>query len=83
MKKFSTYLVVMFMIVFWILRIIITLSAEMGNNFLGITPINETFEIVILFGVGKVLPIVYPASGSETPLLKLLFIIAIFNKFTL
>lgn len=49
MKKFSTYLVVMFMIVFWILRIVITLSAEMGSNFLGITPINETFEIVILF----------------------------------
>ena len=43
MKKFSTYLVVMFMIVFWILRIVITLSAEMGSNFLGITPINETF----------------------------------------
>ena len=49
MKKFSTYLVVMFMIVFWIFRIVITLSAEMGSNFLGITPINETFEIVILF----------------------------------
>ena len=49
MKKFSTYLLVMFMLVFWILRIIITLQAEFGKDFMGITPINRTFEIAILF----------------------------------
>ena len=49
MKKFSTYLLVMFMIVFWIIRIIITLSSEFGKDFMGIVPINKTFEIVILF----------------------------------
>ena len=49
MKKFSTYLLVMFMIIFWILRIIITISAQMGNSFMGITPMNETMEILILF----------------------------------
>lgn len=49
MKKFSTYLLVMFMIVFWIVRIIITLASQLGKDFLGIVPINETFEIVILF----------------------------------
>lgn len=49
MKKFSTYLLVMFMIIFWILRIIITISAQMGNSFMGVTPMNETMEILILF----------------------------------
>lgn len=49
MKKFSTYLLVMFMIVFWIIRIIITLTSELGKDFLGMVPQNEIFEIVILF----------------------------------
>lgn len=49
MKKFSTYLLVMFMILFWILRIVITLAAQLGKEFMGIVPINETFEIVNLF----------------------------------
>lgn len=49
MKKFSTYLLVMFMIVFWIIRIIITLASQLGKDFMGMVPKNETFEIVILF----------------------------------
>lgn len=49
MKKFSTYLLVMFMVVFWIIRIIITLASELGKDFMGVTPINEEFEIAILF----------------------------------
>ena len=49
MKKFSTYLLVMFMIVFWIIRIIITLASQLGKDFLGMVPMNETFEIAILF----------------------------------
>ncbi len=49
MKKFSTYLLVMLMIVFWIIRIIITIAGQTGKDFLGMTPINETFEIAILF----------------------------------
>ena len=49
MKKFSTYLLVMFMVVFWIIRIIITLESELGKDFMGVTPINEGFEIAILF----------------------------------
>lgn len=50
MKKFSTYLLVMFMIVFWIIRIIITLASQLGKDFMGMVPMNETFEIAILFG---------------------------------
>ena len=49
MKKFSTYLLVMFMIVFWIIRIIITLASQLGKDFMGMVPINEPFEIAILF----------------------------------
>ena len=49
MKKFSTYLLVMFSILFWILRIVITLSAQVGGNIGGMVPINETFEIILLF----------------------------------
>lgn len=49
MKKFSTYLLVMFMALFWILRIIITVMAQLGKDFMGIIPINETFEIILLF----------------------------------
>lgn len=49
MKKFSTYLLVMFMIVFWVVRIIVTLSFEFGKDFLGMVPMNEPLEIFILF----------------------------------
>lgn len=49
MKKFSTYLLVMFMIIFWIIRIVITLAAQLGKDFMGMIPMNETFEIAILF----------------------------------
>ena len=49
MKKFSTYLLVMFMILFWILRIIITVMSELGKDFMGIIPIDEKFEVILLF----------------------------------
>ena len=49
MKKFSTYLLVVFMMLFWILRIIITLASQLGKSFMGVVPMNETFEIAILF----------------------------------
>lgn len=49
MKKFSTYLLVVFMMLFWVLRIVITLASQLGQSFMGIVPMNETFEIAILF----------------------------------
>ena len=49
MKKFSTYLLVVFMMLFWVLRIIIKLASQLGKSFMGIVPMNETFEIAILF----------------------------------
>ena len=49
MKKFSTYLLVMFMVLFWILRLIITISAQLGKDFMGVVPIDPTFEVILLF----------------------------------
>ncbi len=49
MRNFSTYLLVMFMIIFWIVRIIVSISAQLGKSFLGMTPMNEIFEMIILF----------------------------------
>ena len=67
MKKLSTYLLVMFMFMYWVLRIAITLMAQLGKDVLGVVPINMTFEIVLLFVFlnkeSKV--IFYPASKSN------------------
>lgn len=49
MKKFSTYMIVMLMVLFWLIRILITLFSEFGKDFLGIVPINKVFEIILLF----------------------------------
>ena len=48
MKKFSTYLVVMFMIMYWIFRVIVVLMAQLGKEFI-VAPLNMNFEIIILF----------------------------------
>ena len=49
MKKVSTYLLVILMIFFWVSRIIVTISSELGKDFMGVQPINEKYEIIILF----------------------------------
>ena len=51
MKNFSTWMLVMFMAMFWVLRIIVAFSYEMGGSFGGIEPFNQTMEIILLFVV--------------------------------
>ena len=51
MKNFSTWMLVMFMAMFWVLRIIIAFTYEMGGSFGGIEPFNQTMEIILLFVV--------------------------------
>ena len=51
MKNFSTWLLVMFMAMFWVLRIVITISAELGGDFGGLVPFNNQIEVVLLFAV--------------------------------
>ncbi len=51
MKNLSTWMLVMFMAMFWALRIIVAFTYEMGTDFGGIQPFNQTMEIVLLFVV--------------------------------
>ena len=50
MKKLSTYLVVMFMIMYWIFRVIVVLMAQLGKEFI-VAPLNMNFEIIILLAL--------------------------------
>ena len=49
MKKFSTWMLVMFMVLFWLLRIVIALAYELKWNFAGLVPLNQSMEIALLF----------------------------------
>ena len=49
MKNFSTWLLVMFMVMFWVFRVVVTLAAELGIDLAGFTPINKEMEIILLF----------------------------------
>ena len=51
MKNFSTWILVMFMAMFWVLRMIVAFTYELGIDFAGIEPINQTMEIILLFVV--------------------------------
>lgn len=51
MKNLSTWLLVMFMIMFWIFRIVVAFAYEVNMDFGGIVPINQTMEIILLFVV--------------------------------
>lgn len=51
MRNFSTWMLVMFMVMFWVFRIIIAFSYELGIDFGGIEPFNQTMEIILLFVV--------------------------------
>ena len=51
MKNFSTWMLVMFMIMFWFFRILVAVTYEMKIDFGGIEPFNQTMEIILLFVV--------------------------------
>lgn len=46
---FSTILILMFMVMFWIFRAIVALCTQFSVDLIGITAYNLTFEIVIAF----------------------------------
>lgn len=48
MKTAANYIVVMFMMMFWIFRVVVAYMAGIGKSFV-VTPINEIVEIVLLF----------------------------------
>lgn len=45
----STLLLVMFAVMFWIGRIVIAIMAQLGIDFIGIVPVNLTYEIILIF----------------------------------
>ena len=49
MKNLSTWLLVMFMGMFWLFRMIVALTYELGIDFGGIMPLNMNLEIALLF----------------------------------
>lgn len=51
MKNFSTWMLVMFMAMFWAFRIIVAVTYELGADFGGIEPFNQAMEIILLFVV--------------------------------
>lgn len=51
MKNFSTILLVMFVVMFWIFRMIVALMAELSLDFAGIVPLEMKTEVILLFVV--------------------------------
>ena len=49
MKNLSSWLLVMFMYIFWVFRIIIAFQSQYGKDFGGFVAFNLTVEIVLLF----------------------------------
>ena len=48
MQKLSSYLLVIFMIMFWAFRAVLTLMSQMGKDILGVVPMNTTIEIILI-----------------------------------
>ncbi len=51
MKNFSTWMLVMFMILFWLFRLVVAISFEFKMDLIGIEPLNQKLEIILLFVV--------------------------------
>ena len=49
MKSLASWLLVFFLVIFWVFRIIVTLSAQYGGDFGGFIVFDTTIEIVLLF----------------------------------
>lgn len=51
MKKFSTWMLVMVMVMFWVFRVIVAVMPEFGTTLGGIAPLNQNLEIILSFVV--------------------------------
>lgn len=51
MKNFSTWMLVMFMVMFWVFRVIVAVMPEFGTTLAGIAPLNQNLEIILSFVV--------------------------------
>lgn len=51
MKNFSTWLLIMFMVMFWIYRMVVAVLYELAIDFNGVVPMDMRTEVVLLFVV--------------------------------
>lgn len=51
MKNFSTWMLVMFMVMFWVFRVIVAVMPEFGTTLGEIAPLNQNLEIILSFVV--------------------------------
>ena len=51
MKNFSTWMLVMFMVMFWVFRIIVALAGQLHFDIGGFEPLNQQMEVILLFVV--------------------------------
>ena len=49
MKNLSTWLLIMFMFMFWVFRIIVAFTTQYGKNFGGFIAFDFTTEVILLF----------------------------------
>lgn len=51
MKRFSTWILVMFMVMFWAFRVVVAVMPEFGTTLGSIVPLNSQLEIILSFVV--------------------------------
>lgn len=49
MKNFSTWLLIMFMVMFWVYRMVVALLYELAIDFNGVVPMDMKTEVLLLF----------------------------------
>ena len=58
MKNLSSWLIVMFILMFWLFRVIVAITGSMNSDFM-VKPIDQTAEIVLLFVVLICVPFIF------------------------
>ena len=58
MKNLSSWLIIMFVLMYWLLRVGVAISASLGKTFMT-TPVDLTAEIVLLFVVLICVPFIF------------------------
>ena len=58
MKNLSSWLIIMFVLMFWLFRVVVAITASMEKSFMA-TPVDLTAEIVLLFVVLACVPFIF------------------------
>ena len=79
MKSLINWLVVMFMGMFWILRIVVAYMDATGKDFM-VKPINSTTEIVLLFVTFVCILLVIKRKWIGTIIYSVTYLLYLFTK---